>query len=408
MKRRHFLQLAAAATAGTFSERSFALSPSSEHIKLCIERTSVELAPDIVLETTAYNGQVPGPVLRMREGIPATVAVTNRTAQTESMQWYGLPGGSAELLEQVVAPGITQIYQLAPLISGTRWYRSCNGASTCSEGATGEGRFGFLIVSPRNEKGAYDQEVLLAIRHWDARLGGSQSVPYASFNDKLLGAGEPIRVRHGQRVLFRFLNASAKQETLLHLPGHRFEVVALDGSPVANRTPLNVLSLAPGERIDAVVAMNSPGKWILGSTKDAERSRGLGIHIEYANQSGDPRWLAPEAMDWSYARFSTAKGLVPQHRKTSSVLLERSPKFRNGFQWTFNGRAFPDLGSLPVSYDSGLLLKMMNATEVSHSVHLPHHNFLLARVHQIPVAGVKKDTLHLERYSVIEADVIPT
>ena len=53
----------------------------------------------------------------------------------------------------------------------------------------------------------------------------------ASFNDKMLGHGEPIRVREGQRVLFRLLNASATENVTLALAGHRFTVVALDGNP---------------------------------------------------------------------------------------------------------------------------------------------------------------------------------
>ena len=55
----------------------------------------------------------------------------------------------------------------------------------------------------------------------------------ASFNDKMLGHGEPIRVREGQRVLFRLLNASATENVMLALAGHRLNVVTLDG----NRSP---------------------------------------------------------------------------------------------------------------------------------------------------------------------------
>ena len=109
--------------------------------------------------------------------------------------------------------------------------------------------YGFLIVEPANDPGRYDQEVLLAAHHWegswvsmqDIRTGpppdNGLEVMYASasFNDKMLGHGEPVRVREGQSVLFRLLNASPTENITLALPGHRFTVIALDGNPVPSR-----------------------------------------------------------------------------------------------------------------------------------------------------------------------------
>ena len=67
----------------------------------------------------------------------------------------------------------------------------------------------------------------------------------------MLGAGEPIRVKQGQRVLMRLLNASATENVVLALPGHTFKVIAMDGNPVPNPKPVEVLSLAVAERVDA-------------------------------------------------------------------------------------------------------------------------------------------------------------
>ena len=88
------------------------------------------------------------------------------------------------------------------------------------------------------------------------------------------------------------------------------------------------------------------------------------------------------------------------------LFLEKSSNREAGFHWTLNGRSYPDIASLPIPRGESLRLKMMNTTGQSQSVHLPHRNLVLARVHQIPVAGVVKDTIRLERYNVIEADVI--
>ena len=97
-----------------------------------------------------------------------------------------------------------------------------------------------------------------------------------SINDKALGAGEPIRVKPGERVMFHFLNASAIENRHLALPGHKFNVIALDGNPVPTPAAVDVLMLGPGERIDAWVEMNQPGVWIMGAPEDPVREGGLG------------------------------------------------------------------------------------------------------------------------------------
>jgi FtsP/CotA-like multicopper oxidase with cupredoxin domain len=93
----------------------------------------------------------------------------------------------------------------------------------------------------------------------------------ATFNGKMLGAGEPVRVRQGQRVLFRLLNASATDEIRLVLPGHRFNVIALDGNPVPAPVEVPVLWIGTAERVSAIVEMRHPGIWVLGDLADERR-----------------------------------------------------------------------------------------------------------------------------------------
>ena len=90
----------------------------------------------------------------------------------------------------------------------------------------------------------------------------------ASINDKMmLGHGDPARVREGQRVLFRLLNASPTENVTLALAGHRLTAIALDGNRVPSPQTLDTLFLAPAERADVIVEMNRPGVWILGGVK---------------------------------------------------------------------------------------------------------------------------------------------
>ena len=73
--------------------------------------------------------------------------------------------------------------------------------------------------------------------------------------------------KHGERVLFHVLNASAGEIRSLALPGHVFRVVALDGNPVPTPADVPVLWLGTAERISAIVEMNRPGVWVHGRSR---------------------------------------------------------------------------------------------------------------------------------------------
>jgi FtsP/CotA-like multicopper oxidase with cupredoxin domain len=232
-----------------------------------------------------------------------------------------------------------------------------------------------------------DQEIFLAIR------------------DRMLDAGDAIRVRAGERVRFHFVHAGALDDVHLHLPGHCFHVVALDGNPVPTPAAVDVLSLARGERIEAIVEMNNPANWTLGSLNDAERAGGLGVRVTYAAQNGPAQWHPPVAVDWSYGRFSATNRSVPPADQTIEMLLEKRSSDRK-HQWVIDGRPHADIDHVSFPPGRRYRLCMMNATDRAYPVHLAHHNFALTRVNQIPVSGVIKDTIRLEHYNVIEADVL--
>ena len=198
----------------------------------------------------------------------------------------------------MVPPGGRHRYSFTPRPSGTRWYHTHNAAlSNLSLGAY-TGQFGFLLLERKQDPGHYDQEIFLAIHHWEPSFvpmvekmqnqsvnnpkssGSDVGYTYATINQDRLGAGEPIRVKEGQKVLMRLLNASATGNVILAFPGHTFNVIALDGNAVPNPKKVEVLSIAAAERVDAIVEMNAPGVWVLGSTLVEARAMGLGVVVE--------------------------------------------------------------------------------------------------------------------------------
>jgi FtsP/CotA-like multicopper oxidase with cupredoxin domain len=307
MDRRQFLAALAAQAAPD--------NPKAD-ITLRISPVELEIAPRRTIQTTGYNGSAPGPVLRLREGRPVTVDVHNETPLPEIVHWHGLfvpseVDGAEEEGTPMVPPHGSRRYTFVPRPSGTRWYHTHVSAGRNLKRATYTGQFGFLYVEPASDPGRYDAEVFLALHGWEPYLGtmgadeGTLDVIYQSFsiNSHALGYGDPIRVTEGQRIMFRILNANATMLHRLALPGHKFEVAALDGNPVPAPREVELLELGPAERVDAIVTMRQPGVWILGEVDDRARKAGLGVVVEYASRQGPAQWAAPSGARWDYTIF---------------------------------------------------------------------------------------------------------
>ncbi|MGH7034136.1 MAG: multicopper oxidase domain-containing protein, partial [Stellaceae bacterium] len=339
----------------------------------------VELAPDHIVSTTLYNGQFPGPLVRLKEGERVAVDIHNDTDTPELVHWHGqmipsdVDGASEEGTSFVPAHDMRRV-AFVPKPSGFRFYHTHVAAGGDLNRGTYTGQAGPVYIEPQHNPGAYDREVFLVLKEFEPAfsrggdmaldiLPGSPStalqeigekadrqfkgpkgfeVGYELFsiNGKMLGHGEPIRVKQGERVLFHVLNASATEIRSLALPGHAFHVVALDGNPVPTPATVPVLWLGTAERISAIVDMKRPGVWVMGDLADDDRRRGMGIVVEYAGHSGKPQWAKPKPFLWDYARFGKP-GTPAAPDETLEIIVVKQNGAEHGFnRWTLNGEAF--------------------------------------------------------------------
>jgi FtsP/CotA-like multicopper oxidase with cupredoxin domain len=107
--------------------------------------------------------------------------------------------------------------------------------------------------------------------------------------------------------------------------------------------------------------------------------------------------------DTSQAGFGAGRRSAVEPDQMIEMLLEK--RSDGTYQWTIDGRSNP-AEALLLQQGRRYRLRMMNATGCVHTVHLQHHSFELARIHQVPVSGIFKDTIRLGRYNVVEADVV--
>jgi FtsP/CotA-like multicopper oxidase with cupredoxin domain len=239
-------------------------------------------------------------------------------------------------------------------------------------------------------------------------------VGYGSFtiNGRMLHHGEPIRVKQGERVLFHVLNGSATEIRSLALPGHSFQVVALDGNPVPNPASVPVLWLGTAERISAIVEMKHPGIWIMGDLAEDDRQHGMGIVIEYAGSKGKAEWIAPSPHRWNYGLFAKPGASAAPPDETFEMIFVKDNAAEEGFnRWTINGVAYPMSNEMaPASFHlkegKRYRIRMRNASDDIHPIHLHRHSFELTRLAGKTTSGVLKDVVMLGGYQEAEIDFI--
>jgi FtsP/CotA-like multicopper oxidase with cupredoxin domain len=396
LTRRHFGRLSGLAAASLALPSAARSQQAPPDIALEIAPFTLEASPKHHIRTVAYNGQVPGPLFRMKEGQPQTVAIRNRTPVEEVVHWHGLylPSAIDGAMEEgtpMIAPGDSARYTITPSPAGFRWYHTHTFAGKDLTRAQYSGLHGFLMIEPRDDPGRYDREVFLALHDWSGRFmggdDGSMSPVYevSTINGKMLGFAGPIAVEPGERVLFHILNSSPTEVHWIALSGHSFHVVALDGNAVPSPQSVPMLRLAPAERVSAIVGCNNPGVWVLGEVRKHVQAAGMGIVIEYANASGRPVWQQPESLLWSYTQFADATASpAPPATPIELVFDSKFEGHGNAEVWLINGFPYPLNSSAANSpkLQTGQRYRLMlkNRSMDDHPMHLHRHTFELRRI----------------------------
>jgi len=213
-----------------------------------------EVTPGVTLNALAFNGQIPGPILRVTEGERVRVIVKNDLPESTGVHWHGqhVPNsqdGVPFLTQPPIKPGASFTYEFTAGPFGSHMYHSHHNATE----QVGLGMLGPLIVVPK-DKGVdppYDKDELFILN--DA-LGGF------TINGKGFPATAPYTAKLGQRVRFRFMNEGQMIHPI-HIHGLTYEVFARDGYPLPVPFKCDTLNVAPGERWDAIVTADAVGAW---------------------------------------------------------------------------------------------------------------------------------------------------
>ncbi len=314
LNRRRFVQgLAAGTVLASTGMLSRLTSADIMPAQLSGTEFDLEIAPMPVNITgkpgiaTVVNGQLPGPVLRFKEGDTVTIRVTNKLDEMTTIHWHGIildadmdgvPGISFPGIE----PGETFVHRFKLVQHGTYWYH----AHTLAEQT---GVYGVLIIEPADlsDEPVVDRDYPLVLSDWTdeapidvylnlKKMGGYynyQQLTVSDFTDDVASTGlsgaiserllwnktrmSPMDfsdvsaatytylmnghspatnwlgiAKEGERVRLRFICAATASYFDVRIPGLKLSVISTDGQRV-KAVEVDEFRLGPGETYDVIV-----------------------------------------------------------------------------------------------------------------------------------------------------------
>jgi len=267
---------------------------------LITEPVRWKILNDVTVTAWAYNGMVPGPLIRVTNGDKVKILIKNNLPEATTIHWHGIQvpnnmDGIPEETQKPIEPGETFTYEFVAKPAGTYWYHShFNSDKQISVGLSGA----FIIDPVGGLKSKPDIDKVLMLNEWRVIDGQTYaSMPatgmdgnYFTINGKAYPETETIEAKVGQKIRLRFVG-SGQMIHPMHLHGFPFKIVATDGNdvPESAQWTKDTVSVAPGERYDVEFTPDRPGKWMVHchiphhNTNDHEEPGGIMMMVNVTN-----------------------------------------------------------------------------------------------------------------------------
>lgn len=437
ISRRTFLKTtlgAALATGLPVYPLSYALSESKRQVRefnLSASKARVNLGvgPDFIAWT--YNGQIPGPEIRVREGDIIRVVLKNYLPEGTTIHWHGLPvpnkmDGVPYVTQKPVQPGKSFVYEFNATPPGTYIYHSHVSYQL------DRGLYGALIVEPKREERSYDREHTLMLEDWATIDGGGpeaskmgrisigmgmmgrrgmmrgRSKPGSplfeplydvyALNGKAFEASKPLKVKKGDRVRLRIINPSSSTIYTIRISGHSLTVTHADGRPIVP-FEVDALRIGMGERYDVELNANNPGRWHIYNLKDRTPVSGWplgsivyeGVKTKVYDSDNITRL---RLNDYVLLEGKAERYVKPVNGRVDRIFrMTLSGGMMGSPYWTINGRVYPDSDDIAIRPGEKIRFEYFNHSMMPHPMHLHGHFFEIAGTGRRTGVRIKKDTL---------------
>jgi FtsP/CotA-like multicopper oxidase with cupredoxin domain len=370
----------------TFSNPAEAidLDPAPDAVHVSLTATAHEyIMNNQRVQGYAYNGQVPGPVIRAKPGDVVTVDVHNQLEDPTTVHWHGLhvPFAMDGVVWQgsPIAPDGSFTYRFTVEQTGTYWYHP----HFDTKRQIDLGLYGmFIIEEPAAPE--VDEELLLVFDSWHEEPDRSGVHDHSMIDGARLiwtvnGALNPeISLPSGSVVRARLLNVS--NAGYLNLRWDSIRQIGSDQGLLPSLQRPDSLLLAPGDRVDVELLVGSVPLPVMNHP--------------YTLNGGDTH-QSPQRM-----LNITPTGLEPSPAPAAWPFVEEAPTpdpsyadwvytfhgdSRNG-NWMINGETFPLVTIKEYPLNAVVILEIRNLSSTEHPFHLHGHGFEVLSRDGVPPA----------------------
>lgn len=351
--------------------------PNIVEVTLTAGRTTASYKPGASTSVFAYNGLLPGPLLKAKVGDEVIVHFKNDLSEPTTIHWHGLrisdQMDGAPRVHDPVKPGEEFTYRFKLPDAGSYWYHPHMNAPEQVE----KGLYAPIVVFDPKRDPVYDAERYLILD--DIRLDSAGKIAPPSsmdgmmagrFGNVLLTNGRPIKeavasAEQGTVERWRIVNAANARTMEIGIEGASFRVIAVDGGLLPEPYATKRLLVPIGQRFDLEVSYDQPGTAKLVSWVETEDSAGKvtktpmnAFAVDVAASSRTPRDIVLPAVT------------LPERAVTANATITLGTTQTGDMVWTLNGEAMPMSPLFTWQQGSTLDLTIVNDIPLEHPFHL--------------------------------------
>ena len=377
----------------------------SEPLSLRATPNTVRLVPPPHPETKiwGFEGSIPGPLIKLRQGERFTRRFINQIPQPSSVHWHGIRlvnamDGVPGLTQDVVVPQGDFLYDFTPPDAGTYWYHSHHR----SWEQMARGLYGPLIIEEA-EPPQTDRDQVLVLDDWRLDKKAQLTEDFESLHDwahagrignliTVNGDSEWMdKVARYERLRLRLINVANARVFSVRLQGLTGWMVALDGQPLRAIRPVpSVISLAPGQRVDLIVDVTAQqgaealllssergGDYVLASFAVEAKIRAAPLPLP-ASLPANPVSVVQDLAMARRIPLRMEGGAMGGLRNAmlNGIKTDMRDMAAQGKVWAFNGIAgMSEIPFFTATRGETIRINLINETSWPHAIHLHGHHF---------------------------------
>ncbi len=384
--------------------------------------SEVEIFDGYKTKVWSYNGQVPGPEIRVKLGDTLKLNFTNNLPQQTTIHFHGVRvpnamDGVPGVTQEPIEPGGTFVYEFTPKDAGTFWFHPHVRSSEQVE----RGLYGTLIVEDDISK-QYTQDKLWVIDDWrldkDKQVNEAFNTPMDLMHDGRWGnvitvngkLNKVLNAKPGERIRLRLVNTSNARIYMPNFEGLNAKIIAVDGMYVRESVDFGNLELSPGNRIDLDITIPKDAgdkTFVLTDTFGRSKINLASIRVS-GNVIDTPEFPIPtnkKVPNWSGA---DEINIDKEYRLNARRKSGSGTGMMGGIEWTINGKAYPDYDPYTFKYAKFNTMRFTNESSRLHPMHLHGQFFKVIARDGVPVnEPFFRDTVLVYPKQTVDVALVP-